>query len=388
MTIKIAMVTTVTPETHYSAFLASSLSEKYPGSLLLYVCKQENISHLKINGLIKVWSDNLSYPFEIFRRVIIDKPDVVHIQHEFRMFGGKFGALVFPLLLLLLNVTKVKIVTTIHWVVPPEKLTKEFSIDFGWTGYFLWLQKLFLRFTYFFILKFSNKVIVHTDQNKADIVNLYKGANQQCVVIPHGVPYIKYDDDILPSKQINKKILYFGYLHPRKGLEELIKGYKYFIGQYPNWRLVLSGGIRNIDYKNQLQKLISHLDLSNKITILGPLSGSEIDEQINSADFMVLPYKYAFSASGPFSLAIAHLKPVVATPVGSLVQEVRATNAGIITEGISPEDIYHGLVSMVDCLQNDKFDEFVKSLIKTRNLRSWNMIADLHMKLYIELAEY
>ncbi len=383
---KIAILTTITPDTHYSAFLSHALEKNHEISLFLYICKNEIVAGKWISNLKKVWSDNLIFPFEIVRQAMVDKPDVIHVQHEFRMFGGKYGALVFPLMLILLKAANFPLVTTIHWVVPTKGLTKQFSIDFGWKGKFIGLQKLFLKLTYFSIITCSKKVVVHTEQNKIDLVKDYCCPEKKCAVIPHGVPAMSGTGF---NHAIKKKILYFGYVHPRKGIEELILAYKKFQDLYPDWRLVLAGGIRDKKYKEQIESLILSLGLSRQIDVLGHLSGEEIENVFEDSSFLVFPYKYAYSASGPLALAISHLKPVVVTPVGSLKQEILNLNIGFVTESTSDKSLCDGMIKMMQALNLKNKDEcdFEKSLISAWNLRNWDVVANEHIKVFNSLEE-
>ena len=71
----------------------------------------------------RIWSQTL-FPFQIFRQAIVDKPDLVHIQHEINTFGPLYTNLFFPFLLFLLRLTRSKVIITEHSVFDPDELYK------------------------------------------------------------------------------------------------------------------------------------------------------------------------------------------------------------------------------------------------------------------------
>ena len=121
---KIAMVSTLMPETHYTRYLVSSLANNFHESKwYVYANKLENIKPLSSNlTLRQCWSKNLLYLFQIARQAVTDKIDILHIQHEINMYGGPITAVVFPLVIILLRFLKKKTVVTIHAVVPKKEI--------------------------------------------------------------------------------------------------------------------------------------------------------------------------------------------------------------------------------------------------------------------------
>lgn len=67
---------------------------------------------------------------------------------------------------------------------------------------------------------------------------------------------------------------------------------------------------------------------------LGWVSEERTNEVVAGFDLLVLPYREA-SQSGVLSIALAEGVPVVATPVGGLAEQVRATGCGVVADGVS-----------------------------------------------------
>jgi hypothetical protein len=66
----------------------------------------------------RVWKPGLLYPFKIFRSLIQQKPDIVHMQHEYFLYGKGYNAVIFPIALLLSRLAQLHLVVTMHHVIP------------------------------------------------------------------------------------------------------------------------------------------------------------------------------------------------------------------------------------------------------------------------------
>ena len=81
-----------------------------------------------------VWTPYF-FPFQIFKRAVNDGIRMIHIQWELNSFGQAWsriafiGSCIFPLLLLLLKVARIKIIITVHSVVSKSDiLSKDFEM--------------------------------------------------------------------------------------------------------------------------------------------------------------------------------------------------------------------------------------------------------------------
>ncbi|WP_408899073.1 glycosyltransferase family 4 protein [Nocardioides sp. R1-1] len=71
---------------------------------------------------------------------------------------------------------------------------------------------------------------------------------------------------------------------------------------------------------------------------LGWVSEERTNEVVAGFDVLVLPYREA-SQSGVLSIALAEGVPVVATPVGGLAEQVRATGCGVVADAVTAEAV-------------------------------------------------
>lgn len=390
---KIAMVTTLMPETHYSRYLLESLHKKYKNNFTLYVYanKEDKIvsfDNIKIN---QCWSKNVLYPLQIMKQTIKDKVDIVHLQHEINMYGGPITAVIFPLHVLLLRLSGRKVIVTIHAVVPKKDIDLDFLETFSWPKNKLLVEiaRIVLSYIYTTTSWFSNTLIVHSEHIKSVLISDYMAKRDKVFVIPHGVP-IQEDNSNLNQINANwwrkienrKIILCFGYVVRRKGIEYLIEAFEKISETYPNYVLVLAGGTLKgqEDYVENLKEMVKEKELSDKIVFTSFIKESELRGLFRLSEFVVMPAIYSISASGPLAQAISYNKPIVGTNLGTLAEEIDDGIDGILCK---PKDA-------------KSLKEAIEKLIKTPNLiknmsnnikekvkeRSWSNVSEKTYGIY------
>ena len=342
--IKIALVSTIQPETHYTRYLADSLQTEFEKNLnlLLYVDKDPKNKELVFKNMKLVWTKGFFYPLQILKQIFIDRPDIIHIQQEMNMYGVPITALVFPLLIFLLFLIRAKTIVTFHAVVSPIEIDLEFLRTFSWPEkkVLLWPIRFIFSYLYKTTGLFANGIIVHSDYSRNILINNYKIKKSKIISIPIGVPENKlgnfeksFLEKSIKDKIGNKKvILFFGYILKRKGLDYLVKAFNEIAFNKYDCILILAGGILGYQksYAEDLKKKIKDFGLSNKIIFTSFLTNSQIEELYHLCYFVVLPYTYSISSSLPLSFAIQHQKPVIATDIGSLKEEIEDGVDGIL----------------------------------------------------------
>ena len=107
---------------------------------------------------------------------------------------------------------------------------------------------------------------------------------QPVTVIPNGIdiPVIK------PKKRKEfKKLLFLSRIHPKKGIESLLKAWSNVYNNHPNWILDIVGPGKK-KYVNKLKKIIEELKLE-RVRISGPLYGREKEVVYMDSDLFILP---------------------------------------------------------------------------------------------------
>src|SRR2546428_5155723 len=181
----------------------------------------------------EVWTPNM-YPFQIFRQACQDKPDVVHIQHEFGTFGNSISLSLSPLLYILLKLLRVRVVTTLHSLVFPDSLSRDALADLlpNASRIPLILIAVGLRIIYGSACGLSDIVIVHQQSHKKKLQTQYGIQESKISYIPHGVGPTEFTANEASLSNWRSKfgscqfMLYLGYVSPRKGLEYLIEAFE------------------------------------------------------------------------------------------------------------------------------------------------------------------
>ncbi|MCT9083008.1 glycosyltransferase family 4 protein [Streptomyces fulvoviolaceus] len=124
---------------------------------------------------------------------------------------------------------------------------------------------------------------------------------------------------------------------PRKGQHRLIEALA-GVTELP-WSCVCVGGLaQDAEYVAGLRILIRKYGLQDRLHLVGPQAGAELDASYNAADLMVLT-SYAETYGMAVTEALARGIPVLATDVGGLPEAVgRAPDGGVPGILVPPED--------------------------------------------------
>ena len=164
------MVSSIRPETNYTAYLIEALQRYYADKVevLVYTEKDKLNLSVPLSNINLVWNRNWQYVFQVLFRAKKDKVDAVHFQHEINMYGGVSTALLFPVLVFLLRVFGFRPLVTAHAAIPIKLIDRRFLEVFNWPYPKLLtpVVKLIFPLVYFLIGLFAEKVIVHTQTIK------------------------------------------------------------------------------------------------------------------------------------------------------------------------------------------------------------------------------
>ena len=183
-------------------------------------------------------------------------------------------------------------------------------------------------------------------------------------------------------------VAYFGFLHPVKGIENLLKAHKEVLKSRPKARLLLIGGAESLAlgdeadwYWNKLQSLARALGLGETVEMTGYVPEEEASRLLSGADVGVLPFNEGVTLkSGTLLALFAHGLPVVATrpdppepklAEGRLLRLVERRDVSGISAVLSE--------LLADAPQRARLGEAGR--IYTRNL-SWPTIAEHHEEVY------
>jgi glycosyltransferase involved in cell wall biosynthesis len=126
-------------------------------------------------------------------------------------------------------------------------------------------------------------------------------------------------------------ILFFGGLRPSKGVPDLIDAFA-----RSSWRdkarLVVVGQPAGFMDMKELTEAIARNDLADRVVLrTGYIPLEDVSSYFDAASAVVLPYRSA-TQSGVLHLAYELARPVIATRVGGLAEDVRDGHSGYLVE--------------------------------------------------------
>ncbi|WP_137124341.1 glycosyltransferase family 4 protein [Roseomonas sp. HF4] len=158
-----------------------------------------------------------------------------------------------------------------------------------------------------------------------------------------------------------------GRLRPYKGLDLLRDAWRLLQPRHPEARLLVAG-------QGDLERLAPGLSGLPGVEVRSRwLTEEELPQLIAASDAVVLPYTEA-SQSGVAPVAHAMGVPVVVTPVGGLVEQVRDDIDGLVARHMTPAALADALGAMCDPARRERLA--AGALDSGRRLRDWDGIAD------------
>lgn len=388
------MVSKVYPKSHYTLFLGRALEQISSGRIrpMFYRSRSEGIPP-DLEGIKDVWSQNILYPFQIFRQVVRDRPSVVHVQHEFGMFGGPMTALMFPTLLALLKIAGTRTIVTIHAIVPPRMIDSEFAKTFSMPARSWPLLRLALISIYQVTVALPTALIVHARSHKSLLQLSYSARPTKISVIPIGVPeQLRETPNSHKWKNMlhgRKVILFFGYLTGRKGVDYLLRAFSQLAHLYPNWVLVVAGGKLGYSapYIESLRRLITDLRIGGSVIMITttPFPLEELDELFDLSEFVVLPYLLPVGGGSlVLSYAMQHAKPVIVSDSDVMRELVCDGEEGLLCKS---GDVDSLRAAMKMLMENPSLRENFSIAMRAKAGRlSWTHVAEATCDLYVRLS--
>lgn len=378
---KLAFVSTMMPSGHHSEYLTRSLNALSRMSLFVYA--DDDPRNLTIRGcgeIRNVWTKNYKYPFQIIRNAVRDRPNIVHFQFEINMYGGILGAVMFPLLLFMLKVVGVKTVVTTHSVLRRKQYDQDFIELFKRNSKII--RPIFLKLFFVYlnnsISLFADRIIVHTKMTKNILCEEYKISTDKVTVIPVGIP-----NKLEETGAKTNYFFYFGYIVRRKGLENVIEGFKRFIKSgHEEYSLVLAGGaIRGQeDAYLEIKKFVEDQNLEGRTVFRGFVEEEQLRDLYLNAIAVIIPAKVSMGASGPVWQAMSRGKCVLASNVGFLKEEIRDGVDGLLVNNNDWCQAFEYVVNNPERISR------IESNVRLRVLsRSLSASAIAHLNLYNEL---
>ncbi len=139
------------------------------------------------------------------------------------------------------------------------------------------------------IAKLDKVCCLHEDHRQA-VVSCYNLDSQRVKVVGSGFNHHVFFDNNKKEPHHEVRLVYAGKISEKKGVYCLIEALSELGWQRENFSLRMAGGWSIDDQYQQIQSLITESGWN--VTLLGPLSQTELAEEFNRGDIFVLPSFY------------------------------------------------------------------------------------------------
>jgi glycosyltransferase involved in cell wall biosynthesis len=265
--------------------------------------------------------------------------DVVCLQHEYGIFGGRAGSHILGLL----RELRMPVVTTLHTVLrEPDPHQRAVLGE---------------------LAQLSDRLVVMTERGAEWLRQVYGTPASKIDLIPHGIPDMAFVDPNFYKDQFGlegkKVLLTFGLLSPNKGLEYVIEALPAVVRRHPEVVYVVVGATHphvqtrgGESYRLSLQRLARARGVDQHVTFHGRfVSPEELKNFVGAADIYVTPYlNPAQAVSGTLAYAVGAGKAVVSTPYWH-AEELLDGERGVL---VPFRDAAALASSIIELLDNDK----------------------------------
>lgn len=312
--------------------------------------------------------DDPDLAHKAFKAMMNLAPDVVHIQHEYGLFGEQRGMNAIPLVHKF-KLSRMPLVITLHTVL--EKRSYEEQI----------IEKA--------LVEIADAIIVHEQYQKKLIIGRV-GYQHKIWVISHGVRMIK------PTPKAKEKlglvdkkiILLMGYFRRSKNFERVVRIFPKVVAAADNSLLVIASGARrpeDIPYQEEFLELVASSSAKDKIKVLvGPFSQQKFDLILSAADVVVLPYLKG-AQSGIMAHCHAFAKPmVVSSNVKAMANLVQKFRTGLVAR--TDFELAESIITIItDKNLSKEFSDNARRYVERHS--SWQIIASKHIDIYNEILK-
>jgi glycosyltransferase involved in cell wall biosynthesis len=263
----------------------------------------------------------------------VNAVDVISVQHEYGIFGGKAGSHLLPFL----RDLRMPIVTTLHTILATPNLQQRRVMDE--------------------ITSLSDRLVVMT-AGGADLLREGHGIDEEKIdVIPHGIPNIPFaGSKTRLGVEGRPLILTFGLLSPDKGIESVLDALPTILSHYPDAVYIVLGAThphiverQGETYRMMLEDRAKRLGVDANVIFHNRfVSQAELSEFLAAADIYITPYLNPEQiTSGTLAYAVGAGKAVISTPY-AYARELLANDRGILVPFKDPSAISTEILRLLD----------------------------------------
>ncbi len=296
----------------------------------------------------------------------VNAVDVLSVQHEYGIFGGKAGRYLLPLL----RDLRMPIVTTLHTILSNPNLHQRRVMDE--------------------LTAMSERVVVMTERGAEILREVHGVSDAKIDVIPHGIPNVPFESDSKDRLGVAGRsvIFTFGLLSPDKGIEYVIDALPSILATHPDVVYVVLGATHPhvIEHHGETYRLMleerakrlgvgAHVIFHNRF-----VSQDELSEFLAAADIYITPYLNPEQiTSGTLAYAVGAGKAVISTPY-AYARELLAEGRGILVPWRDAAAIGKEIVGLLDD-DEKRLDLRLRAAAHGRAML-WPAVADSYLKTF------
>jgi glycosyltransferase involved in cell wall biosynthesis len=266
----------------------------------------------------------------------INSVDVVSLQFEYGIFGGRAGSHI----LALLRELRMPIVTTLHTILrEPDPQQRRVLEE---------------------VAALSDRVVVMSERGAAFLREIYRVSPAKIDLIPHGIPDLSFVDPGFHKDLFGVEgkivLLSFGLLSANKGIENVIAALPAILAKHPNVVYFIVGATHpqvkqreGETYRLSLQWLAQEKGVEGQVIFYNQfVTVDELVEFIGAADIYITPYQNpAQIVSGTLAYTLGAGKAIISTPYW-YAEEMLAEERGVLVPFRDPPALAAQVIDLLD----------------------------------------
>lgn len=358
----------------YTKDLTDAISTIYKEDLAAEICAINPTTQTNHHTTFTLNSDQLLSYLSLAQKINKNQQiKVVHIQHEFGLFGGEYGSYLSHLL----KAINKPVVITFHTVLPhPNKQLRSLVCE---------------------LVAYSQHITVMTEDSSQVLQRDYAINPDLIAVIAHGTHLIKRENKHKIKSKYNLSHAFvlstFGLLGPGKSIETAINAIPHMIQHIPNLKYLVLGKThpnhllqQNDEYRNHLMQLVQQLGIEEHVIFVDKyLSLDVLLEMLQATDIYLFTSKDPNQAiSGTLSYAMSCGCPIIASSVAHS-KAVLTSDLGLLFDIQNHQQLAQAVVKLF----NDQtlMKRITVNAFQTTRHGCWENTAIKHLSVYQQVSD-